>query len=388
MKNTIQHFRNQQAELKKESEWFNLRPYLGFFGSKHLNKETGNLENDFLFMILIGARMAGKSFVLQDYACHQFIEKGIPFIWMRLTKDQADSLLTNNAEKLLEPIIKRKYGLNLISRGNNVYSVKYKTKTIHHKDGTEEDKQVIVEKKLMCQVFALSTFYSDKGENYDADFLKSFAHRNIFCDEFNRDSQERNTFDIVYGFANQLENIMRTEKSDVRIFMAGNNVAECSDICCAFNVIPEEFKVYKVRSKKAVIVNIEPTEKYRLRRQGSVLSILLGDDDKNVSNVVKTDYRLVHKGRCRRPTAIIKFFKEKDSWFTIWDGHVIAKYNNETFAKGSSNIIAMRTYLDEKYNPEQMKTVCQLFDTRSYEFKNIITFKQFQSQLRMLRPSK
>ena len=89
-------------------------------------------------------------------------------------------MLQNNAEKLIDPDLRRKYDLDLVTSGNNVYEVKRKTETIKHKDGTTETKTRIVEKKLMARVYALSTFYTDKGSIFDKDLSCKKVHLHCF----------------------------------------------------------------------------------------------------------------------------------------------------------------------------------------------------------------
>ena len=48
----------------------------------------------------------------------------------------------------------------------------------------------------------------------------------------------------------------------------------------------------------------------------------------------------------------------------------------------------MRPYLDEVYNADLQKNMITLFDTRSLLFTNLITFKQFQKQIELLKPRK
>lgn len=48
----------------------------------------------------------------------------------------------------------------------------------------------------------------------------------------------------------------------------------------------------------------------------------------------------------------------------------------------------MRPYLDEVFNVEVQKNIITLFDTRSFRFRNLITFKQFQADLEQLKPRK
>ena len=96
-----------------------------------------------------------------------------------MTEKAASKLLQNNAEKLVDPDLRRKYDLDLVTNGNNVYEVTKRTKP--DKNG----KTKILEKKLMARVYALSTFYNDKGSIFDKDFLKDPNIRyNVAVDEF------------------------------------------------------------------------------------------------------------------------------------------------------------------------------------------------------------
>ena len=62
----------------------------------------------------------------------------------------------------------------------------------------------------------------------------------IAVDEFEREKGEKNTFNIVYALVNQLENMVRSTKERIKIFLMGNTLEEASDILCAFNFIPEK----------------------------------------------------------------------------------------------------------------------------------------------------
>jgi len=92
----------------------------------------------------------------------------------------------------------------------------------------------------MARVLALDTFYNDKGSGlFDKDFLADpNMYYNICLDEMNREKNERKTFDIVYAFANQLENLVRSTKNRLRIICIGNTLEEASDILSAFNFLP------------------------------------------------------------------------------------------------------------------------------------------------------
>lgn len=222
-----------------------------------------------------------------------------------MTENAARKLLQNNAEKLIDADIRRKYDLDLITSGNNVYEVTRRSKP--DKNG----KTKILEKKLMARVYALSTFYNDKGSIFDKDFLKDPNMRyNIAVDEFEREVGEANRFDILYALVNQLENLMRSSKERVRIFFLGNSLEEASDILCAFNFIPESFGIFKLKSKRCVIQNVAPSEEYKDRRKGTIADILMPTAS-NFTNKIDTDTALINKSQLIAPNYVIKFTRDK-----------------------------------------------------------------------------
>ena len=369
-----------------------------------------------IYYFLLGGRMAGKSYAVADFYVSQFIRYGRPFYWLRLTEAGTRKMLQNNAEKLVDPDIRARYGLRLKTNGENVYNI---TTDV---DGTEH-------KTLMCKVMALSTFYSDKGQGiYNHMYLKENekGYYNICLDEMNREANERNSFDIIYAFANEIENIVRNTKHNIRIICIGNTLQEASDLLCAVNFLPDHFgrftlvkhkkeliqmikELKKARTdkelrrienkyahydkngnlirdwfgKRAVVEYMEPTDSYKAMRNGSAAEILAGASS-TFTNEVEIDSSLIARHtRLRKPTAIIKFRKERDKWFTVWDSNVIAPYGGQ-----NAKVIAMRPYLDEVYLDELQKQTILLFDTRMMLFKDLSTFKRFQKELQELKPRK
>ena len=81
---------------------------------------------------------------------------------------------------------------------------------------------------------------------------------------------------------------------------------------------------------------------------------------------------------------IIKFSKSKNDWFTVWDNNVIHKWNKENL----SLVLPMRPYLDERFTEEGKNAIIEGFNMRIYTFKDLITFKQFQQAISLLKPSR
>ena len=351
-----------ERSKRKQSEWYNLRPILGN-------------ANWAIFYLLLGGREIGKSYSVTNFFVDQYVNKGIPFTWLRLTEAASRKLLQNNAEKLIDPDLRRKYNLDLETSGNNVYQITKRSEP--DKDGHTK----VIERKLMARVYAISTFYNDKGSIFDKDFLSDPKMRyNVAIDEFQREEGEKNNFDIVYSLVNQLENLLRSTKERTKIFFLGNTLEESSDILSAFNFIPETWGIFKLKSKRAVIHNIAPTDAYKARRKGTIADILMPTAS-TFTNKIDTDTALITKKRLWEPNMIIKFRKTTDTWFTVWDGNVIKKWNGE-----KQPAVAMRPYLDDYYIPDRVKQIILQFDTRCYQFTNLITFKQFQKQCSLLKP--
>lgn len=344
-------------KAKVNREWYSLRSLLG--------------NNWAIFYLLLGGREAGKSYAATNFFVSQWRQKKRPFTWLRLTDTSQRKLLVNNAEKLIDPDIRRNFNLDVVTNGDGVYEVLERTK-----DGK------VKKKTLMGRVLALSTFYNDKGSGlFDKDFLNDpNMYYNICLDEMNREKNERKSFDIVYAFTNQLENLVRSTKRRLRVLCIGNTLEEASDILCAFNFIPEEFGRFYLRKKRAVIDYMEPTEAYLERRKGTVADILMPTAS-TFTNKIDVDTALVTKERLVKPVCVIKF--SKDTKFTVWNRNIIAKWNGEL-----AHVIPMRPYLDELYNLDAVNSVISIYDARSYLFHNLITQKQFTKELELLKPRK
>lgn len=390
---------NKLKKHKYESQWYNLRPILG-------------CANWAVYYILLGARETSKSYSVEDFFVSQFINEGIPFYWLRLTDAQAKKLLQNNAAKLIDADIRRRYNLDLVTNGPEVYNVTKRS------EPDKNGKTKILEKKLMCHVFSLSTSYNQKGSLFDKDFLNNPKMRfNICLDEFERLPEEKNTFDIVSAFKTQIENIVRSEKDRVKCFLIANKVETCGDLLTAFNFIPEEFGMYKlVKNKKklleclaklkkargheqeiikinkeyenvdfgqrAVIHYLPNSEAYTARRHGTLASIL-DPNDSNFTNKIETDRSLLSNDKLLKPRYVIAFTKNKDDWFTVWNNNIIARYNKEKI-----QIIPMRRYLDQMYNEDLVNQIIVQYDTRNFLFHNLLTHKLFEKNIQTIKPAK
>ena len=259
----------------------------------------------------------------------------------------------------VDPDIDRKYDLKLKVKGNQVFD--------HNKP--------------MAKVLALSTFYNDKGVAlYDNEYDLGY---NICLDEMNREKCEKNNFDIVYAFVNQMENLVRSSKEKLRIVLIGNTLEEASDLMTCFNFLPEEFGRYYIRKKRAVVDYIAPSEAYLKRRQGTIAN-LLTPEDSTFTNKIDVDKSLVDKRRLKSVSYLIKYSKDREDWFAVYDSKIVKRYNGET----CKTIIAMRPYIDEIFVPQQRDAVFGMFDAKAYHYRDLITQKLFKKQLELLKARK
>ena len=334
-------FRQKKAQML-DKEWYSTR---SIFGNTWA-----------YFFILLGGREAGKSYNVMECFLRDWKNKKKPFTWLRLTEASQKKMLSNKADKLIDADLRRKFDLDLTVKGIQVF------------DHGEP----------MCKVLALSTFYNDKGVAlFDNEFDLGY---NICLDEMNREQCEKKTFDINYAFVNQMENLVRSTKDKLRIVLIGNTLEEAGDILCSFDFIPEDFGRYYVRKKKAVIDYIPPSEKY-LRRRKDTIADLLAPKSSTFTNVIEVDKALITKQRLHRPSYVIQF--SKDEKYTVWDNNVIAAFHNEKV-----RVVPMRPYLDTIFNTEARDVIVQLFDTRCFLFRDLITQKKFKKALELLKPRK
>lgn len=331
------------------------------------------------FYYLLGGREAGKSYSVMKWVTNRKLKNpdNVKFYWFRLTEASQKKLLNNGANDLIDPDLKRKFNLKTCTNGTSVYT--YQEEKYIDKNGEEKTKKI--NKKEFCRVMACSTFYNDKGVGYfDNEYKGEYI---CVLDEMNREQSERNTFDIVYAFVNQLENVLRSTKTKVKIIMIGNTLEEASDLLTALNFIPDGFGRYKLKRKKAVVDYIKPNEKYLARRKEATANMMMGQASTFTNEIEIDRSLLVNKRKRTTPMYIIKFNKFKDTWFTVWNDNIISDYNGE-----QKTIIPMRRYLDEVYNRENANNIVEQFDARAYRFTTLACFKKFQKQMRLLKPDK
>lgn len=340
----------RSAYMKKD--WYSIRRLLGYNWAR--------------FIMCIGPRECGKSYSVMHFLVKKWKEKGIPFTWIRLSEESLKRMLANDGMDFVDADIVREFNLDLHTKGDCLY------------DGD----------KLMCRGMTLSAMAKDKGRAlFDKDFLDNpdmWYH--IAIDEFNRERQEKKYFNVAYNFVNQIENLIRSTNTRIRIFMMANQLEEASDILAScFNFIPYEYGTYKLKRKYAVIDYIEPNERYIERRKLATANALAAQES-TFTNLIQRDHSLIYKGRLISPSYVIAFGKKASECFTVWQGqnaaNIVCPFNGEKV-----QVIAMRPYLDKLFNKKNKDNIYTIYNARGYRFRNLITQTNFRAALEELKPN-
>ena len=332
---SIDNDKKTKKELYEAKAWYTIRALLG--------NQWAN------WYILIGARERGKTFSVQDYVLNCFFNPKsklyhVPFYWMRLNDIAIKNMMMNNAAKFFEPILVRKYGLQDIKvKGDSIF----------------------INGLLLCRVYGLSVAYNSKGS---ALFDKgTFKGCNVVVDEIALEKGQRKTFDVAYNLKMQIENIVRSERENVKVFFMLNNTEEAPDVLAMFGYVPVEFGIYKLKRKHCIIDYIPNNKAYEKRRKNA-LANELDTGTGNFTNKFVKDLALLYKGRLSKPLSVVAFSKDQADWFTIWEGNVVCPYNGET-----KPVIAMKRYINNMFLPELRDSIIEQEDVRAFRYKDILT---------------
>lgn len=324
-----------------------------------------------MFYVLIGSRQCGKSFSVMNYCLKQWDRYGTPFIWIRLSAASKEKMLAANAGRLVDAKLVRKYGLEL----------KSSIKTGEVFDISRDPEK----KHPMCKVLALSEFAKEKGVAYYDSGYKGVY--NIVCDEFILEKNEVRRFDVLYNLIGSLENQIRDRKEGVRIFLICNLSEEANEVLSnGFGFLPAKFGRYKLKRKRCVIDYIEPTEQYVSFRKGTVADILTQEQELSVfNNQIQQDLSVIDKKkRLERCEFLIKFDTSKNTWFCLYDEKYIVPYHGETV--GKDRIIAMKPYLNERFEEVMRDVIIERFDKVDFKFKTLKDYLVFKRELSKLKP--
>lgn len=338
---------------------------------------------------MIGARGRGKSYQAMDVPLGYRKKLGadnVKIYWLRLSESSAKTLLANKGAKAIEPKLIRKYKLTISVRNNIIYD-----------NG-----------KPLLEVGSLvSSAKVAKGSAlFDSDFIDNAPinpktgkkiKRKIFIilDEFMiaEGVEKKPIGSPVDQFKIWIESLLRDQEQTkgndpaVRILCCANNVSECSGFMAQLlNFIPTKPGRYWLTRKHTLVDNIINSEAYIEKRKRSIGADILDiDNDSNYTNIIQRDLEtLIPKTRrLKKVTRLIKFSKDKSTWFCVWDGNIIKRYKNQTVSK--TIIIPMRRYLDEFYNADTVKSVIDMYDARAFKYADLVSQAYFADNLKQIK---
>lgn len=331
--------------------------------------------------IINGDRDCGKSYSVVKWLIGRKLKllEQCKFYWLRLTPESVDAMLRNNADKLIDPDLLRKFNMKIKVKRPDVWVVEEVEREITKgKRAGEKVKEIKYLHKL-CEVHDISTFYNDKGSAfYDNEYTGEY---NIIFDEMNRESCERKTFDIIEALANQIENMTRDTKNVLRLIMIGNNIGDASDILAALKFIPDSQGIYKLKPRKGgrkigiYIENIKDTAEYAERREASIMEALLGSA-KNSKRVFDLS-RIVKNYKSPQNPVVLDFGRHRFAF----DNSIISQW--KAFQQRTAIVLA-RHNQKGIYNKQFRNTLIELYEKRAIKFDSLSTQKQFEASMRLI----
>lgn len=407
--------KNAKKDLKKalkDNKGLKYKHYGEF--RKHCNRLFSyfNKQSGYNYLVIISDRNVGKTydiaetFLKNNSKCHDNI-----IYYFRLTDDQKDKLLANNAEKMFDAPLVEKYFTNrnlvLRTHADSVYAHKmYKVKK-----GKNKGKIQVSTKPeyKVAEVGALSTFYANKGiASYNFKFLKENPKHNysFIIDEFQKEKGERKQGDTARQFVNAIHNKIRAEYKRIRCVLLCNDLQEANEILAkCFNFIPIKYGLYKLKSKRCIIDYWQPTETYKKFMSQSSTGLIASKSDANFIDNFKKDLSLITKERRIRPSYIIRFGKTDSDCYIVWDDRIISKFVPKVRKKVKTKDgikktieianklpdiknIPMVRFTEHKFEKEAQKAVFDMYDQRYFLFHSLIDKAQFESDIKLIRSEK
>ena len=345
---------------------------------------------EYVHFIIAGARGRGKSVISLDApiaSCEKYGYENNKIFYFRLSDLSVKQLLANNADKLVDPILIDRYNMHISRKGNIVYN-----------NG-----------KKLLEVYSLVSAPKNKGTAlYDYNFLnnrpidpktgkpvKRFIW--LILDEFQiAEGLEKNSIanrSTAALYKIYTETILRDQQfldyPAVRAYYLANNVAECSTFTTemwGYYMPPGKTDIVKCRRKNAVFINVPNSEAYIEKRKASITgSITDFDNDANYSNKIEFDMSMIKpkKTRIRKVTGLIKFTKNPNDWYCIYDDIYIKKYNNQTVAK--ELVIPMTRHLDNTFLADKRDNIFMLYDYQHFVYCDVSTMANFKARMKELR---
>ena len=303
----------------------------------------------------------------------------------RLTDLSIKAMLKNHAAKAIDPYLINKYKLEITVRNNIVYD--------HGKPLLEYYPLVSAGSQGKGASFYDANFFDNAPiDKRNGKPLKRFVV--TIWDEFIQAEgiEKKSVGDPVAQYRIYMEAILRDQKrmpyNTVYNFFLANNVSECSNVTAQlFNYIPNpnNYKIIKLTRKHTIFWNVPVTTEYiTKRRQSYNYDIMDYKEDKNYAQVER-DLSMIKskKTKIHRVTKLIKFSKQKQDWFCVYDNKYIRKYHNETLDSNLS--VAMVRHIDNVFNPDMVKNIFDIYDAKAFMYADLISMATFQAKMKQLK---
>lgn len=313
--------------------------------------------------------------------------ENVKCFYFRLTDLSIKTLLANHAAKAVDPYLIKKYNLEITCKNNIVYdhgkpllefyplvSAGSKGKGINLYDYYFLNERPINPKTGKPIKRFIVTIWDEflMAEGVEKKSVGNpVAQYNIYMEGITRDQERITDYNAVYNF-----------------FLA-NSVSECAAVTGAlFNYIPkpDNYRIVKLTRKHTIFWNVPVTEAYIKKRKKSYNADILDyDNDPNYTNKVERDLELIKpkKTRLSKVTQVIKFRKDKKSWYCVYDNQYIRQYKNETFKRDI--VVAMTRHLDEIYNTTAAEEVMRRYDYRDFKYADIMSQALFTANMKELK---
>lgn len=332
------------------------------------------------FIQIVGSGGRGKSYSTQRYVFNRVFKNSdrVHVYWCRLSEKQKKLMLADNASKLLDSGLYKKFGKDLRTTGDRVYFGHYDIITTT----TGNERRKFIREGILCEMVDLSCYFNSKGLGintvYDEDEEVYFV-----LDEAAKGETEANRFSVVENLTQQLETYMRGSKCKWRCIMISNQTGD-NELSAHFNFFAPKPGIYKCGRKRLLVECVGETEDFHKEIRAESASYLFNPNSTRFASEIQIDNTVIAPRklvRQRKPAMIICFGVGQDKWFTLNSNNVITKYNKEHKPRYS-----MQKYVcNEVYNQELVKSIELKFLNKGLLFADSSTFILFRDLLSKIK---
>lgn len=372
----IQEKKKLEEKAKKSQEKLYLSPALPF-------SFTG--INNFVYTAVRGI---GKSVISVETAIilkRKYGYENVKCFYFRLTDISIKAMLANKAAKAIDPLLIKRYNLDITCKGNIVYD--------HGKPLIEFYPLVSAGSKGKGVNLYDCTYFQNRPLGKNGKPIKRFIV--TIWDEFlmAEGIEKKSVGDPVEQYRVYMEAILRDAErlpyNAVYSYFLANSVSECAPVTGAlFNYIPDpnNHKIVKLTRKHTMFWNVPVTQAYLDKRANSYNADIMDYTyDPNYTNKVKRDLELIKpkKQRLRKITMVIKFGRYEKDWFCVWDGIYVRKYNGDSFNKHLA--VPMTRHIGDLFDSELVNQLIERYDHKGFMYADLMSQALFASKMKLLK---